>query len=196
MSKASDIKEPSYKVIAQDKNIEIRQYDPMIVASVLVEGARDEAINKGFQKLADFIFGNNTLPNQKASDKIAMTAPVIQEPSEAIEMTAPVIQESVNNQWVIRFVMPEHYTMETLPKPNNDDVKISQTDTMTRAVVRFSGFATNNNLQKHENMLRAWLDNNDQYIIDGVPYFAFYDPPWTLPFLRRNEVMIPVKMLP
>lgn len=118
----SDVERPDYEVISSAaQNIELRRYAPMIIAQVTVEGAREQAIGDGFRLLADYIFGNNTV-----SQEIAMTAPVQQQASEKIAMTAPVQQQAEGNAWTVSFVMPSDYTMETLPKPNNERVTLKQ----------------------------------------------------------------------
>lgn len=185
----SQVNEPKFKVIESHGNIEIREYEPLLVAKVRVEGARKEAISKGFRILADYIFGNND-PNQK----ISMTAPVMQQPGEKIAMTAPVIQQATDHSghWKVSFVMPTEYTLETLPPPNNSQVKVLSIPAKRYAVIRFSGLAGEENLQKHlEELVKYAREIKLQ--TEGEPIFAFYNPPWTLPFLRRNEIMIEVK---
>ena len=115
----SDVEQAKYTVIQSSGNIEQRDYDQLIVAETEVSGDRKEAINSGFRTIADYIFGNNI-----ATQKIAMTAPVIQQNNEKVSMTAPVIQQSNNGKWQVRFVMPATYTLESLPVPVNKSVKI------------------------------------------------------------------------
>lgn len=124
------VPEPSYTVIQSQGNIEVREYAPMIVAEVEVSGPRKEAINQGFRLLASYIFGENS-PNEK----IAMTAPVMQEKGEEIAMTAPVMQQGSSDHWKVRFVMPENYTMESLPKPKSDKIEIIPIPSKRVAVV-------------------------------------------------------------
>ena len=90
----SNVEQPKYRVIASEKNIEIREYPPVIVAETEVAGERDKAISEGFRTIADYIFGNNL-----SSQKVAMTAPVTQQPSKKIAMTAPVTQQGIGNIW-------------------------------------------------------------------------------------------------
>lgn len=183
----SQVEEAKYKVVRVDNAIEIRDYTPMIVAQVSVEGDRKEAINKGFRMIADYIFGNNS-----ASQKVAMTAPVIQQPNEQIAMTAPVLQQPDGNRWNVQFVMPTSYTMETLPKPNNAQVKLREVAGKRFAVIRFSGRASAENLQKHTEELSAYMTSQKLTAL-GAPTYAFFNPPWTLPFFRRNEVMVEIE---
>lgn len=183
----SDVKKPDYEIISSDKNIEIRRYAPIIIAEVAVQGPREEAISDGFRLLADYIFGNNT-----ATQKIAMTAPVSQQVNQKIAMTAPVQQQLSGDAWKVSFVMPSEYTIETLPKPNNPSVMLREIPKKEYIVVRFSGRSSNENIAKHEKQL---MDYIEAHKIDamGSPIYAFYNPPWTLPFLRRNEIMLEIK---
>lgn len=177
----------SYEVIDAKEMIELREYAPAIVAEVTAEGERAVAIGQGFRKLADFIFGNN-----QSQKKIAMTAPVVQHPSEKIPMTTPVIQQGKDGKWVVQFVMPKEYTKETLPKPNDPEIRIKPVAARTMAVIRFSG-STDDTAQITDRTaeLQAYIVLN-KLKTKGAPQLAFYDPPWTLPFLRRNEVMLEV----
>jgi DNA gyrase inhibitor GyrI len=183
--------EPSWHSVRQDGDIEIRDYDPMIVAEVNTAGERYAAINAGFKILAGYIFGGNT-----TRTKVAMGAPITQEAGtkgENLAMTAPVTQEASENQdeWKVRFVMPTGYTLETLPIPNDPQIKFEEIPAHRTAVIQFSGFNTDENLSDHLTLLREWLSRNNIVPI-GKPTYAFYNPPWTLPFLKRNEVMVKI----
>ena len=182
----SDVEKPDYKVIQSEQNIEIRRYEPMIIAEVEVDGKREGAIGDGFRIIADYIFGNNTVKRD-----IAMTAPVQQQESQKIAMTAPVQQQSTGRSWQISFVMPSKYSMESLPEPNNDRVRLKEILTKKFIVIEFSGTNSNKNVTKHENQLMNYIEANQIKII-GSPKYAFYNAPWTLPFMRRNEVMIEI----
>lgn len=183
---ASNVEQAKYEVVESHDTIEIRDYAPMIVAEAEVTGERKEAINQGFRIIADYIFGNNA-----PAQKIAMTAPVIQQPSEKIAMTAPVIQQGDGNQWKVRFVMPADYTMDTLPKPNNHAVKLEEIPAKRFAVIRFSGMGSSDSLKEQTSALNAFITKKNFKSI-SQPTYAFFNPPWTLPFLRRNEVMVEV----
>ena len=182
----NNVEKPDYKVIQTEQNIEIRQYEPMIIAEVEVDGKREDAIREGFRLIADYIFGNNTVQRD-----IAMTAPVQQQESQKIAMTAPVQQQSTGRSWQISFVMPSKYSMETLPEPKNDRVRLKEIMTKKFVVIKFSGTNSNENVTEHENQLMNYIEANQIKIIDS-PKYAFYNAPWTLPFMRRNEVMIEI----
>lgn len=124
-----------------------------------------------------------------------MTAPVIQQPSEKIAMTAPVTQEGTGNSWKVRFVMPASYTMDTLPKPNNEAVKLENIPSKRFAVIRFSGMAGEDSLKEYTDALNTYITDN-KFTTLSQPTYAFFNPPWTLPFLRRNEVMVEIAKTP
>jgi hypothetical protein len=182
----SDVEKPDYKVIQSEQNIEIRQYEPMIIAEVEVDGKREDAIGDGFRLLADYIFGNNTV-----QQVISMTAPVQQKENQKIAMTAPVQQQSTGKSWRISFVMPSKYSMDSLPVPNNNRIRLKEILTKKFVVIEFSGTNSNENVTEHENQLMNYIEAN-QIKFNGSPKYAFYNPPWSLPFLRRNEVMIEI----
>jgi len=186
---AMAIEEPKYKVIEKSGDFELRAYSPKIIAETLVSGSLEKASAAGFKLIADYIFGNNT-SRSGGNEKISMTAPVTMEPkSEKISMTAPVSMEQTGGQWRVHFVMPSQYTLDTLPKPNNPAVTLREVPAGNYAVIRFSGFASENRTAAKTADLMAWLDSKG-ITPTGMPEFARYNPPWTLPFLRRNEVMV------
>lgn len=186
----SDVEQATYSVVSKQDAIEIRDYAPMIVAEAQVQGEREKAISDGFRLIAGYIFGDNT-SSKNVSEKIAMTAPVIQQASEKIAMTAPVIQQGDGDSWKVRFVMPASYTMDTLPKPNNKAVVLKEVDGKRFAVIRFSGMAGESSIKEHTEELQAYVKEQKLKAISPITY-AFYNPPWTLPFLRRNEVMVEI----
>jgi hypothetical protein len=186
----SQVSEPKYSVIFSEANIEIREYPPILVAQVSITGERETAISSGFRILADYIFGNN-----EGSQKIKMTAPVAQQEGKKIAMTAPVIQQQHQDSlnWNVRFVMPAEYTLQTLPRPKNSLIEILPIASNHYAVIRFSGLARREVLQKNLDLLLHYLDTK-KLQSRGNPIYAFYNPPWTLPFMRRNEIMIEVQI--
>lgn len=183
----SDVEQAKYTVVSTHDDIEVRDYAPMIVAQAEVSGERQKAIEAGFRLIADFIFGNNA-----PAKKVAMTAPVIQQPNQKIAMTAPVIQQGGEDKWTVQFVMPSEYTLDTLPKPNNSAVVLKEVPMKRYAVLRFSGFAEAQSVKLHSDKLSAFIDQQKLRTVSPMTY-AFYNPPWTLPFLRRNEVMVEIE---
>lgn len=189
--------EPKYILLEKSEPFELRAYAPLIVAEVKVEGDLDSASNQGFRLIAAYIFGKN-----QVAGKIAMTAPVAIESSDQnkstkIAMTAPVTIEgsksieNAGNQWTVSFVMPSEYTLTSLPKPLNSQIKIREVPAEKRAVITFSGFYNEEKVQEKTQVLRDWMTAKNLRST-GEPQFARYNPPWTLPFMRRNEVMIQV----
>jgi hypothetical protein len=182
----SNVEQPKYRIVESSGNIEIRHYEPMIVAETQVTGKRDEAINRGFRIIADYIFGNNIV-----AQKLPMTALVTQQRSEKIAMTAPVTQQGDGNTWKVRFIMPSRYSMETLPKSTNPAIELREIPAKRFAVVRFSGLVGDDILKRRTKELDDFIRAKN-LTPQSPPTYAFYNPPWTLPFLRRNEVMIEI----
>jgi hypothetical protein len=180
--------EPKYTVLEKEPPFEIRAYAPIIVAEVQVDGDLDGASSQGFRLIAAYIFGQN-----QVSEKIAMTAPVTVVDqtikSAKIAMTAPVGIESNAGKWVVSFVMPAEYTMETIPKPINSQVQLRQIPAVKKAVISFSGFYNDQKVSEKTLELEQWMRSRGLQG-SGAPNFARYNPPWTLPFMRRNEIMI------
>ena len=184
---AMAIEEPEFISIEKKYAFEIREYQPKLIAQVLVNGTFDSASSKGFRLLADFIFGNNK--TNEGSKKIDMTAPVVsRDAAEKIDMTAPVISEETEKGWYVSFNMPKQFTKETLPVPNNPEVKIIEVPSEKYAVITFSGLVRE---KKYAEMLNLLNEEMKKRNIDpkGPAILARYNPPWTLPFLRRNELM-------
>lgn len=180
----SGTEEPMHVREATLGDVEIRRYGPRIAAQTTVSADEERARNEGFRRLAKYIFGGN---HRQA--KIAMTAPVAQQ-SEKIAMTAPVAQSrGADGESVIRFFMPSKWSMELLPEPDDERVELVEVPSETYAVLRFSGDRSPAAVaSKTAALLDALQDS--QFQPHGEPIAWFYDPPWTLPFRRRNEVAV------
>jgi hypothetical protein len=182
--------EPDFKILSEEGEFQIREYDQKIIAQVEVEGDFDEASSKGFKLLADYIFGNNLLDGE--SKKISMTAPVEMSPlAENLLMTSSIMDDQINNKWSINFVMPQEYSLDTLPKPNNPQVNIIEVLSEKYAVIVFSGLVRESSYAEKVEMLSNYLEKNGLKQ-QGIIKIARYNPPWTLPFFRRNELMVRV----
>jgi hypothetical protein len=183
------VDEPEYETIETDGRFSVRRYAPMIVATVTVDGSRRSAINAGFRILADYIFGGNG-----SGGKIAMTAPVLQEPrGDRVATTAPALEAAAGaDLWEVAFVMPGGYTMETLPEPRDPRVRLAEVPAETVAAVTFSGLPNAGPHDRELADLAGWLAARGMRPV-GNPRFAFYDPPWTRPLLRRNEILVEVE---
>jgi hypothetical protein len=198
------VEEPRYDVVQATEEYEIRQYASYIIAETTVSGAqdRDEAARKGFPIVAGYIFGDNTSKDTIAmtvpvnteaggSEKIAMTTPVN---TEKIAMTVPVntAQEKTEGTYKVSFVMPRAYTLETLPTPNDTRVVLKEMPARTVAVKRFTWSAGEAAIEKHEKALLAALARDGVETV-GAVNVARYNPPWTIPFMLRNEVQVEVR---
>lgn len=178
--------EPDYQTIAYLGEVEIRQYTPRLTASVTVQGDEITARAAGFRRLARYIFGANA-----TQTSLSMTAPVVQAPAK-IPMTAPVAQAQTNaGEWTISFYMPADTTLATIPKPVDPAIVLHEVPGATEAVYRFSGARDAIAVAHAQARLAATLSNSP-WRIAGTPAAWFYDPPWTLPWARRNEVALPV----
>jgi effector-binding domain-containing protein len=181
------IEEAAYTLVTKDDIFEIRDYAPHIVAEVVVEGNLEEAGNKAFNSLFRYISGDN-----RSRNKLAMTAPVSQVPlGQKIDMTAPLEQRRVDNKWAVSFMMPVSYTLESLPEPDDPKVKLRQIPARRIAIVRYSGFWSEKVYLRYKLELESWIQKNG-LTIEGDPVWARYNPPFTLWFIRRNEILIPV----
>jgi len=183
---ARSTEEPAYAVIGRGEGFEVRRYGPRLAAEVVVAGDSVSARNAGFRPLADYIFGAN-----RARERIGMTAPVAQARAEPIGMTAPVAQAPAEGGWAIRFFMPARYTRATLPEPLDPRLRIVDLPEETLAVRRFSGTTGAAEVATETRRLLEAL-RGSPWQAAGEPEAWFFDPPWTIPAFRRNEVAVRV----
>ena len=166
------LEQPKYKVVRKENDIEVRSYDKILMSSVKVYGNQYNALRNGFQPLVRYIGAK-----ERVSEKISMTAPVIQTTNDETE------------NWTVSFAMPSKYNIDNLPKPKNDDIYFEEIQPSLAAVIRFSGVADTSLLNQKASVLKRWLELNG-YTESSSPKFLFYNDPTTPGFLRRNEVMI------
>jgi hypothetical protein len=177
------VEEPPFAVLAREGDVELRRYEPTVVAATVVEGSRDEALNEAFRRLAGYIFGQN-----QGRAKLAMTAPVSASEPETIAMTAPVAATAMEGgRYRVTFTMPRGYTVETLPVPNDARVRLELEPARDVAAVRFSGYARSAAIEEHTATLLAWAKASGRAL--GAPTLAQYDPPFAMPLMRRNEIL-------
>ena len=182
------IEKAKYQVIEKEGKFEIRQYKPQIVAETVVEADFDKAGNVAFRRLFNYISGDN-----RRKESIAMTAPVNQKnSSEKIAMTAPVNQQQSEGKYIVSFLMPSRYTIETLPEPLDSSVRLKQIPPRKIAAIRYSGSWSRKRYEQKKNLLEEFIRNKGLQI-KGQDIFARYDPPFQIPFLRRNEVQFDVE---
>ena len=176
-----------YDVVKRYPGFEVRRYPTHLIAEVEVDSSFTDAGNRAFGVLVGFISGRNS-----AQGKIAMTAPVVQEPTK-IAMTAPVIQEPGDDpgRHLVSFVMPAEYRLDTLPAPTDSRITIREIPTQEAAAATFSGRWTEQLYREHVAELRTAVADAGLEV-SGPPRFARFDPPWRPWFLRRNEVVLPV----
>ena len=176
---AMSYEEPKYKIIEKTDIYEVRRYEQRTVAQ-----AKYDEDDSGFKILFDYISGKN----ESATD-VAMTIPVAQ--STEINMTAPVTQTDTRGKMVMQFFLPKKYTKETAPRPKDGRIDIIDLPAAYYAVISYSGFASEENFQKHHRKLKNELDESG-ITVSGPPIRATYNSPFTLPFFRRNEAMYPL----
>jgi effector-binding domain-containing protein len=180
--------EPNYQVLNDYGHIQIRHYPALVVAQTEVNADYKNSSSQGFQRLAGYIFGNN-----KKQQQMTMTAPVIQEQeAETMAMTAPVIQQKSGPVWLMAFVLPQGYSLSTAPEPLDSAVVIKEIPDKKVAVIQYSGSLCEQGIEEKSEELKNWLSEQGYKAI-SPSRSAAYDPPWTLPFLRRNEVHINIE---
>jgi effector-binding domain-containing protein len=185
---AMGVEEAVYTVEKTDGDFQVRLYAPQVVAETVVDGTLEEAGNRAFRSLFNYISGAN-----RSQGKIAMTAPVGQQPEgQKIAMTAPVGQTAASNRWAVTFIMPANYTMETLPEPTDAKVRLRAIPARRMAAVRYSGAWSQQRYERNLARLRAWMQAQS-LAAAGDPVWARYNAPFTPWFLRRNEVLVPVE---
>ena len=185
---AMAIEEPAYEVLLETKHYEVRRYQPYIVAEVDVDDDFRRAGNSAFRILAGYIFGDN-----EPQKKMEMTAPVESSKGVRMNMTAPVTSQggTGDGPYTYAFVMERKYTMDTLPRPDNPDIRLVRRPERVVAVHRYSGTWSEERYREHERILLDALAV-DRVQTTGSPVFARYNPPFTPWFLRRNEIMVEI----
>jgi hypothetical protein len=179
--------EAKYSVSVKQDDLEVREYEPSIVAEVIVIDDFEDASGAAFRKLFNYISGDNT-----KRSKIAMTSPVSQKAeSEKIAMTSPVGQRKAEQGWAVSFMMPASYTMDTIPVPDNPEVVLREVPAYRAAAIRYSGRWTEKSFKKHLALLREWIATENFEVV-GEPVWARYNAPFTPWFARRNEILIPI----
>ncbi len=177
----------SYDVLVDEGDFQIRQYYDYVAATTKTEG--DYSVNRkvAHDRLFDYISGNNV-----QNESIAMTAPVLQKTKgESIEMTAPVVQKKSENGWTMSFILPYEYTLEKAPKPLDTAVSIEKFQGKKVAVVTYNGSLNEESINSNTDRLIEWATQKG-LSIKYPAYSAGYDPPWTLPWLKRNEVLVDI----
>lgn len=178
--------EPEYRVVTREGDREIRRYAPYLMATTRSAGNFESSQGAMFRRLAAYIFGRN-----QKREVVEMTVPVLSNP-ELIPMSAPVVMSQDGEGWSMAFVLPSRFTRETVPVPTDPRVTISERPAEEVAVIRFSGSASEDRVEREASRLLAWIGERTDYRVTGPFRYAGYDPPFSVPFLRRHEVMVPV----
>jgi hypothetical protein len=182
------IEEPKYEVIKRLDNVELRQYQPYVVAEVVLNATAEDAGSRAFPILAGYIFGKN-----KGERKFAMTAPVTQMAMPAkMEMTAPVTQAAVSGGMRVQFVLPEGVKLESAPEPLDPRVQLRLVPASQWAAIRYSGTWSQTNYDEHLGKLKAALAAAG-VVTQGQPVLARYNGPMTPWFMRRNEIWLALR---
>ncbi|MEM6682548.1 MAG: heme-binding protein [Pseudomonadota bacterium] len=168
----SSVETPNYRVDRSDGDFEIRTYPAMALAQVRRLGSRQSAVGQSFRPLAGYIFAK-----ERAGDKIAMTAPVVQSAAE--------------DGWTVSFILSAPLTADTAPAPAGD-VQIIDQPERTMAAIRFSGSWSDAKFEEASQRLQAWVEQQGLEAQGGFEY-GYYNDPFTPAFMRRNEVMVPVQ---
>lgn len=183
---SSRVEQAEYIVLSK-KRYEVRLYKEHIVAETTVKGEYKEALNQGFRIIARYIFGGNT-----KRESIAMTTPVLEKKNESIAMTTPVMASIEGEEHIVSFGMPKKYTLETLPVPQDDRIRIVTIPQKKMAVLRFSWYRTSVRVEeKKRELIQILTEEGIQTISD--PYYAGYNAPWTPPWMTRNEILIEIE---
>tara|TARA_Y100000814_G_scaffold149494_1_gene108715 strand:+ start:107 stop:664 length:558 start_codon:yes stop_codon:yes gene_type:complete len=166
-------KEPSFSLIDKENNIELRQYDEYVIARTSIPVNQSEEDNNMFRVLASYIFGRN-------------------EKNQSIPMTAPVTTYENNDTYDMIFYMLDVNNIQELPNPSGQNISLENFNLGKCAVISFSWFASKNKINKYTEKLKKYINDNG-YTVDSPFMVNRYDPPWTLPFLRRNEILVKIK---
>jgi len=179
---------PDYRVLSTAEGYEVREVAAHLAVETTVQGSYSQSRNRAFRRLFDYIQGNNT-----ARGKIAMTVPVTTEPvSQKIDMTVPVTSSAAGVGHTMQFVLPGAFDRDTAPLPNDPAVRLVDIPAEKVAVRRFSGSSSESNWREHEAELLAALAR-DGLEAAGPSRFAVYNGPITPWFMRRNEVVVPLR---
>jgi hypothetical protein len=185
-------KEARYTILDQQGDFELREYQPLVLAQTSFEGQLDDDSGEAFRRLFAYISGEN-----EGELSISMTAPVLagernETKGKSIAMTAPVIAGEKTLGWTFAFVLPESYTINNAPVPSDANVRLIEVRSKLVAAMRYSGWWDQEVFNGHSETLQSWIESKKLESV-SLPKFAGYDPPWTLPFLRRNEILMDVR---
>jgi hypothetical protein len=177
---------PKYEVVLEDGELEIRRYAAFLRAKTFAAGDYIRSSEAGFKRLGAFIYGHNS-SNTRLDPPDSSTASHLR--GEHIAMTTPVFQAPLEGGWMTAFILPAKYTFSTAPKPLDPMIELEQLPPQTMAVLRYSGGVDEDRIQRKFRELRGWVQSIGWRSI-SEPLAAQYDPPFTIPFLKRNELHV------
>ncbi len=182
------VREPAYKVVSVGDGYEVREYAGYLAAETTVSGPWKDGLREGFRRLFSYISGEN-----EGRAKLAMAAPVLSGEPEKIAMTAPVLQETgAGGEQVVSFIAPAEYTTETLPVPKDPRIRIREVPPFTAAALRYGGWTDAETVERKTRELRSLLERDGRTPV--LPFLsAQYNPPWTIPPFRRNEIIVRIR---
>ena len=169
--------EPRFEVVEKLGELEVRRYLPEARAQVRLPGSRSEALDAAFEILAGYLFGKNAERRE-----MSMTVPVYAEP----------VVEARGSEWLVSFFLSNDQVPAELPQPEDPRVELVRTPERYVASLRYTGNNTEEHAVECSGRLLAALRQQSHYLAAGAPYFCQYDAPFTVPFLKRNEVHVPV----
>lgn len=179
---------PVYDVLTSDSEVEIRSYHPLLLASISINGSFEEAKTEAYSSLANYIFGKN-----KDKKKLKTVPPSLEEENNFdLAMTSPVLYEPTDFGWTLSFYLPEEYNLATAPTPRDRRIQLFTRPARVMACLSYSGINSEEKIKKYSHKLMLWVEANHLYDPIGTIQSAEYDGPSTIPFLRKNEVMIEV----
>ena len=177
---------PKYEVILRDGELEIRRYQAFLRANTFAPGDFAASTEAALKRLNSFISGHNS-GNVRLYPPDSLAQANLR--GEAIAMTTPVLQAPAGGGWTMAFIMPRKYTFSTAPKPLDANIELEQVPPQTMAILRYSGHVDEDRIQRKFRELRGWVQSIGWRAI-SEPLAAQYDPPFTISFLKRNEVLV------
>ena len=182
--------EPAYNVVEINSGVEVRRYQPAMLASVTVSKESDDFRHEAFRRLASYIFGEND-----GGARLAMTSPVLQEKEigEKIPMTAPVLQTGQGSQWTMSFMLPKEFVSKKPPTPLDPTISFQKVEARTVAACRYNGNNNQEKMDANRTKLETWLKAHPSYKAVGEIFWAQYDGPFVIPILKTNEALVEVQ---
>jgi hypothetical protein len=179
-------KEPRHDIVERVGDVEIRRYAPAVLAQVAVEGPREHAMDRAFERLAGYIYGENA-----DAEKMHMTTPVFQRDSG--DATVPMQAQGSGDAWTIAFFLGNDSAVGDFPTPSDPGITLLELPAFLAATLQYSGNNTAEDRARARDKLLATLRDSTRWVPDDTVYWAQYDQPFAVPFLKRNEAQVAVR---